>query len=1053
MSAFPRETRRLPIVALGYAIALCVLVVASIWLTRSPLGVALMWPVNAVAIAILQGQPKERWPVWIAATAAALIGANLPLNQTMMLSVGFTLINLTEIVIGAVVIRWLGLDPRTPKGYFAIVGSATATATFCAVMAALLLAGTEGAPLVRTAQRWFAADLMGMAILLPALLIVRCDGMAGQPWRRRAEIVLIPVAVAAVAYVAFHLPYPSLFLLMPCAVFAAFRQKFLGAVISVTTTAGIATYYTLSGDGPIARLTPALDDRVLYLQIFLAAVTLTAFPVATLLHQRRKTLIAIREAEQQSRLLTDHSTDMIVRIGMDGIRQYVSPASIRVLGYRPDELIGDSPVPMIHPDDREHAETTCRSLLDGVAEPVATYRQRHRDGHYVWLEAAYRLVMIDGRPAGVVASVRDVSRRHAAEQSATEALAKLQERQRLLTMAETTAQIGHWRLNFADNTVYWSPEVFRIHGLAPGDAPTLDQSIERYHPDDRDKVRSQVEEALQSGTDFRFVARLLRSDGAIRWVESRGQAECAPTGDVLGLFGVFHDITEQVAAVAELTTARESAERALEAKAVFTATMSHEIRTPLTSILAVTELLRDTRDPVEHARHLDTLGRAGRMLSDVIDDVLIFSKLEAGHVAVEAVAFVLGDVVEDVAMMFAADAAARDVTIAVDLDHDAGRMTGDPVRLRRVLTNLVGNAVKFTRAGQVTIRALRGDVPDCWRFEVADTGVGIRADRLDAIFSPFVQADASTTRSYGGTGLGLSICRMLVQAMGGEIGVNSAPGAGSCFWFTVHLPAAPAAEAADQPDPEPAGDRRSLNVLVAEDNRTNRYLIGELVRRLGHRVIEAENGARAVERVTDPAGGGIDIVLMDIQMPVMDGIAATRAIRAWCGSGAKVPVHALTADLSSERRAEIFAVGMNGVLAKPVDLAALRRLLDGADEGTDVTCGTAEAVIDPDRIAALAATLGTASRDRLLSLLVDDAQRAPAEIRQMVASGEWAAARMRAHGLRGAVAGVGGSAVTTILHAIEAGHPDAPIDPALIDRLDHSAATLIQAVSAILDPA
>ena len=622
-------------------------------------------------------------------------------------------------------------------------------------------------------------------------------------------------------------------------------------------------------------------------------------------------------------------------------------------------------------------------------------------------------------------------------------------------MAESAAGIGHWRLNLADWRLFWSPEVFRIHGFDGDREPEIAAAIRCYHPDDQATVRDRISMAIANGGTFEFEARIVRPDGAIRCVRSRGQAETAPGAGIVGLFGVFQDITEHVAAITDLRAAREEAERALAAKATFTATISHEIRTPLTSILAAVQLLRDTPDRAERMRHLDSLETAGRTLSDIVDDVLTFSKLEGGHGSLEAIAFAPGDLLRTVAGLFAAEA--RKHALSIELDAAPGRVIGDPARLQRVLTNLVGNAIKFTRAGSIRIAASHGN-GDLWHFEVADTGVGIRSDRLEAIFEPFVQADASTTRSYGGTGLGLSISRMLVESMRGTIQVASRPGAGSRFWFDIPLPPAGAATAAgaggtiDIAASGQALDRPALNVLVAEDNDVNRHLLAEIVRRLGHRVVTVEHGARAVEYVTATAGNPVDLVLMDVQMPVMDGIAATRAIRAWGGAGAAVPIHAITADLSDERRFDITRAGMNGVLTKPVDMAQLSALLNQTAIVPDQSAPSAPTAdaIDPVRIRALTDALGPEQRDTLLALLIDDARRVPARLRTLLEHGRNNLARREAHAFHGAAASMGAAQLIAALAAIECIADDATIDPAVIDRLDQCAQDVIDAARAAM---
>ena len=268
------------------------------------------------------------------------------------------------------------------------------------------------------------------------------------------------------------------------------------------------------------------------------------------------------KSEKLYRLLADNSNDMIVRISLLGVRLYVSPACQDLLGYRPEELVGETPAAEIHPDDRPIAIATCQTLLSGTENPICTYRQRHRDGHYVWLEASYRLIRDpSGQPIEFIASVRNVARRLQAELDKTQAASELRENNRLLLMAEEMGQIGHWRVDLGSGTAIWSDVVCAIHGVDPGHSPPLAAAIDHYHPDDRAMVQNAVNEAVAGGSDYEVAARLIRTDGAIRHVIARGRLENAPDGTPLGLVGVIQDVTETHEAG---TAIREAGERLAE---------------------------------------------------------------------------------------------------------------------------------------------------------------------------------------------------------------------------------------------------------------------------------------------------------------------------------------------------------------------------------------------------------------------------------------------------------------------------------------------------------
>ncbi|MDJ0278477.1 PAS domain-containing protein [Sphingomonas sp. 2R-10] len=1014
------------------------------------------WPATPIAIAALVRYPRRTWPLLLAAVAIGILAAVPVLAPIRLQTATYVVVDAIQTVLVASLLQIARPDPRLLRGYFTVVGigvlgAMAGTASFGIVRLAL---GEGGDP--NALVRWFSSGAMGMIVLLPAFKATRRALSEEIGLLSPAMVVVIALTALGTGAIFMSDRYPALFLLMPCGVFAALLYRFAGAAAATLTVSAMALVCTAHGIGPFAAVLLHLPDRILLLQLFIAVFTLTTFPIAALLYEQSLALKGLRDNERQLRLLTDHSTDLIVRLGMDGLGRYASPAAERLLGYRPEQLVGKSPFEAIHPDDRDRVRRCLEQLTPDGDGVVFRYRMRHRDGHYLWLEGAFRLVGDGDDTLELIGSIRDIATRRDAETEAIVSADKLEERQRLLGMAETAAGIGHWRLNLGDWRLFWSSEVFRIHGVTEGEEPRIADAIDFYHVDDRAMVRERLGAVINSGGAFEFDARIVRRDGTMRWVRSRGQAEPAPGAGIVSLFGVLQDITEQVAAMTDLRAAREEAERALADKATFTATISHEIRTPLTSILAAAQLLRDTPDRTERMRHLDSLEKAGRTLSDIVDDVLTFSKLEGGHGNPEAIAFEPRQLLETVIGLFAVDARRHDLTL--ELDAPPGRVIGDPARVQRVLTNLVGNAVKFTRAGSIRISAARVG-GELWRFEVADTGVGIRSDRLDAIFEPFVQADASTTRSYGGTGLGLSISRMLVGSMRGTIHVASRPGTGSSFWFDLPLPAAAVVDAeAAMPasgGPDAADPSRPVpvaTVLVAEDNDTNRYLIAEIVRRLGHRVVTVENGARAVEYVTAPAGNPVDLVLMDIQMPVMDGIAAARAIRAWSGAGATVPIHAITADQSTETRAEIRQAGIDGILAKPVDMIRLGRLLGKVADDLPPAAASAvpTAAIDPERIRSLTDALGAEQRDMLLRLLIDDAERVPPRLRVLLQHGNHSLARREAHALHGAAVSMGAADLVAALRAVESIPDGAQADPAIIDRVDRSAQSVIDAARAAM---
>jgi len=352
--------------------------------------------------------------------------------------------------------------------------------------------------------------------------------------------------------------------------------------------------------------------------------------------------------------------------------------------------------------------------------------------------------------------------------------------------------------------------------------------------------------------------------------------------------------------------------------------MSHEIRTPMTGILGMVELLRGTALDTEQESYVQLLKESGEGLLSILNDILDLSKIEAGELRLETIPFIPLRVAEDAVRLFTQAAHKKGLWLRLKVGKQVDTtVLGDPTRFRQVLFNLVGNSIKFTERGGITLVLDDLELGQPLSVSVQDTGMGIIPEMLGKLFQPFVQADSSTARRYGGTGLGLAICHRLVKAMGGDIGVDSQAGEGSNFHFTINvLPTENAPVRVSLGNPSPA--HASLRVLVAEDNRVNQLLIARLLRRLGHIVTIAENGLKAVEAAQSQI---FDLVLMDMLMPEMDGPTATRTLRSLGGAFLKLPVVALTADAMLEHQEEFLKAGVAQVLTKPVRLEELEQLL------------------------------------------------------------------------------------------------------------------------------
>ena len=385
----------------------------------------------------------------------------------------------------------------------------------------------------------------------------------------------------------------------------------------------------------------------------------------------------------------------------------------------------------------------------------------------------------------------------------------------------------------------------------------------------------------------------------------------------------------------ELAVARDAAEAASDAKSAFLATMSHEIRTPLNGVLGMAQAMSMDALSDPQRERLEVVRESAVALLALLNDVLDLSKIEAGKLDLEEIDFDLGEVMRGAHQAFTALANKKGLSFALDVAGAEGVYRGDPTRVRQILYNLLSNAVKFTEQGEIRVLATLGE--DGLRVTVRDTGTGIPADKLPLLFAKFSQVDASTTRRYGGTGLGLSICRQLAELMGGDITVESVAGKGSCFTVTLPLPRTGEARGPSVlQSPRQASVDRPLRVLAAEDNTVNQLVLKTLLHHVGVSPVVVADGAAALEAWQAEAW---DLVLMDVQMPVMDGVAATRAIRDLERQSGRprTPIIALSANAMAHQVASYLEAGMDGHLAKPIEIARLFEVVQSAALAEAVT--------------------------------------------------------------------------------------------------------------------
>ena len=584
-----------------------------------------------------------------------------------------------------------------------------------------------------------------------------------------------------------------------------------------------------------------------------------------------------------------------------------------------------------HPEDGPRIAAACLAAREQARPCEIQARVRGRACGYRWHQLVFRPLRRDGRWLGWLGSALDideiVTARKALEQTGD-----------LLRLAQEAAGAGLFDMTLGTRDVILSPESARRHGL-PGDRPAvigLADWMRRVLPADRVPVLRAVREAVSARRTFDVAFRVPTEAGPPRWIQAIGRPSRDADGAVARVTGLTFDITARkdteqalVEAKAAADAARAQAEQANAAKTDFLSAMSHEIRTPLNAVIGFANLLAGSGrlDP-DLRRYADLAHVAGESLRTVVDDILDFASVEAGRISLCPEPFAVRELAATCLGIVGTAAAEKGLETALDVDPAIPeRLVADPGRLRQILLNLLNNAVKFTPRGTVSLSLChegRGPRGERIRLAVTDTGIGITRAQQARLFERFAQADSSIRRDFGGTGLGLAISRRLVERMGGTIGLDSEIGRGSTFTVSLTLPAPPdTGDGRPQAAEAGAGPACAGRILVVEDVAINRELACTVLRAAGHTVEVAEDGFAAVRAVETQ---DFDLVLMDIQMPGIDGMMATRLIRCLPGRPATVPVIAMTANVLPDQIRAFAAAGMDDHCAKPFRPAELRAL-------------------------------------------------------------------------------------------------------------------------------
>jgi PAS domain S-box-containing protein len=625
--------------------------------------------------------------------------------------------------------------------------------------------------------------------------------------------------------------------------------------------------------------------------------------------------IGAAQASVQERELTDRlfrlSPDALSVVDLaDGRVLLANAAFVALAGRRHDEVIGRSGRELgLWKDPQD--ELRMASALAAGGGTLRDWRTAVRtpDGGEREVQVSAAAFERDGRPVAVV-GVRDV----------TEAERARREADAILDNASVGIALVKERTFERVNPTFEQMLGRPVGSLAGQSSRVLFPVAERYQ-----QFIELADASHLRGETFDVERELPHADGRRVLVRVRSRAVDPRQPREGGTIWILEDITERRQGETDLAQAKQLAEAANLAKSAFLATMSHEIRTPLNGVLGLARLLQDERDPRRSQDYLHHLVNAAEGLAGLVSDVLDLSKIEAGRVVLEHIGFDLHDLVTSTFHTFAP--LGRERGLAMDCRIAPGvprNVRGDPVRVRQILSNYLNNALKFTARGRIELACEPGDDGRV-RFAVTDSGIGIEAAARDRLFQPFSQADSSTTRRFGGTGLGLSICRELAVLMGGRVGALSEQGRGSRFWVELPLASAEGAATVAPGTDEAARALAGLTVLVAEDNPVNMLIVRALLERLGASVIEADNGDVAVQQAR-AALPRLDAVLMDLHMPVRDGLAAARELRADPATAA-LPLIALSAAVLEQERLEARAAGLSEFLAKPVSEPDLLRVL------------------------------------------------------------------------------------------------------------------------------
>ncbi|MBB3220503.1 MHYT domain-containing protein [Pseudoduganella umbonata] len=813
------------------------------------------------------------------------------------------------------------------------------------------------------------------------------------------------------------------------------------------------------GTPPVIALPDDTDEMALSVTLITVMFTLGVMAVQGLLRYREMYL-SLLQSESSMRALLTTTVDGVVTIDQQGVIRDFNASAERIFGWRRDEIVGQ-PASMLMADpeaSEQHGLLRCiRTGEMHLARAGEEVMGRRKDGSEVPIRKALGHAKLIKRNLYVL-FITDISERRAIMQALRDS--ELQFRSLIGNIPGISFRCRvepGYPLEFISDGVEWVSGYPVSDFIGPDACRTF---AELVSPADKPRVQAIFNLCASNGVPFTVEHRIRHADGTWRWVWAHGALVRNDDGSPRWLDGVVLDTTERRQMEEDLRQAKEKAEQAAAARATFVANMSHEIRTPMNSILGFTDVLLDTDLKPEQRGHLDTVRNAGRALLRLLNEILDTAKLEKGAVQLELADYNLLTLIDELSSTYNTTARAKGLALNIAFAPELSPwLHGDELRMRQVLTNMLDNAIKFTAAGSVTLSV----APDGGKLRIAvkDTGIGIAPDRLAAIFDPFTQADASMTRRFGGTGLGTTISKQLVELMGGRIWAESTAGEGSTFHVELPLVPALAPQQALVPRQRQrvAYELPPLRVLAADDVAQNLELLALLMGKRGHTLTLAHDGAHAAELA---ARHDFDVILMDVQMPNVDGLAATRMIREEAARSGRprVPVVAMTASVLEAHRKASTAAGMDGFASKPVDWYALSheiaRVLGLHAVGAASSLHKASDVQVLNRVAGAQRWGGSAEQHQLALCRFDtDHALSARQLAALHETGDDAGLQAQAHRVRGVAANLGLEQLAATLAEIEkagAGGSDAvPAQPSplLAPLLLRYAAELDLALAAV----